>query len=247
MRKQRSKWVNWFSFNHYRKRFGASKVVRAIDEVDYQTLKMATIDVGDPVTARGITKNLQSHMKGLRKEFSGQPEINFYHAQLIVLLRRGVDEKKHFLDFARLWERERDFLLSSLNLRWIVAAADTFVDHSEDPFVRALLLNVVTLVNSVKLQESERFMCKAEEAVVDPVRKKTLESELVPLFDGLTGFTVGVDDTLRNMRWRLEKLSALHPFGGLVMEAFERLQHKGGVYMRFKALHVREKTAWWQN
>ena len=67
------------------------------------------------------------------------------------------------------------------------------------------------------------------------------------LFDGIAGFIPGTDDTLRNMRWRLEAVCQLHPLGALVMEIFERLQRESNdnVYLRFKQRHTREKTRWW--
>ena len=57
----------------------------------------------------------------------------------------------------------------------------------------------------------------------------------------------GTDDTLRNMRWRLEAVCQLHPLGAVVMEILERLQRESNdnVYLRFKQRHTREKTRWW--
>ena len=70
------------------------------------------------------------------------------------------------------------------------------------------------------------------------------------LFDGVSGFVVGADDTLLNMRWRLDKLCAGHPLGAMVIEIFERVQREGNVYARFRELYMQEKKAkrsWWQD
>ena len=247
MRKPRNKLVNWFSFNQHRKRFGAAAVAQAITGVNLAALKTHIIDAGDAVITHGSKKELQAHIADLYREFSGQPEINYYHAQLIVLMRRGVDTDKHFADFETLWAAERDFLLQSLSIRWLISAADTFIDHSQDNLLKALLMNAVVLINTIKLQESERYLHKAEHLPIDAQRQHALQNERLPLFDGVAGFAVGTDDTLRNMRWRLDKLCATHPLGALVIEVFERVQHQGNVYARFKALHTRDKTAWWQD
>ena len=247
MKKPRSQFANWFSFNQHRKRFGAAAVAKAIDGVDLRELKQAVVDAGQPMMTHGSKKELQAHLADLRQEFSGQPEINYYHAQLIVLIRRGVDVRKHFSDFEQLWAQERDFLLKSLSTRWMISAADTFIDHSEDALAKSLLMSSVILINTIKLQESERFLHKTEEAPIDFARKQLLQTERLALFDGVAGFAVGTDDTLRHKSWRLDKLCAGHPLGAMVIEIFERVQREGNVYARFRALHTRDKTAWWQD
>ena len=247
MKKPRSRLANWLSFNQHRKRFGAAAVARSIDGVDLQQLKQRRVDAGIPVMTHGSKKELPSHLDDLRQEFSGQPEMNYYHAQLIVLIRRGVDVAKHFSDFETLWLQERDFLLQSLSTRWLISAADTFIDHSTDALLKALLMNAVILINTIKLQESERYLHRMEEVPVDPQRQRSLQSERLALFDGVSGFAVGTDDTLRNMRWRLDALCATHPLGAMVLEVFERVQREGNVYARFRAMHTRDKTAWWQD
>lgn len=247
MRKPRGKLANWFSFNQHRKRFGAAAVAQAIGGVNLAELKSRRIDNGKAVMTYGSKKELPAHIADLRREFSGQPEINYYHAQLIVLIRRGVDVRKHLADFETLWDVERDFLLSSLSVRWLISAADTFIDHSNDLLLKALLMNAVVLINTLKLQESERYLCKTENVAVNPERQQSLQTERLALFDGVSGFAVGTDDTLRNMRWRLDGVCAAHPLGKMVLEIFERVQREGNVYARFKALHARDRTAWWQH
>ena len=104
------------------------------------------------------------------------------------------------------------------------------------------------LVNTIKLQESERFLIKAADCSVDTSRYQSLQNERLALFDGVAGFAVGTDDTLRNMRWRLDKLCSTHPLGAIVLEVFERVQKPefSTVYSRFRDLHTRDKTAWWK-
>lgn len=248
MRKPRSKLANLFSFNQHRKRFGSKSITKELKNINFNEIKTRIIDSGTPTITYGSEKELKLHIDNLRREFSGQPEINFYHAKLIVLIRRGIDPTEHFKDFQILWNRERDFLLKSLTTRWLISAADTFIDFSNDELLQATLMNAVILVNTIKLQESERYLLNIDDStIIDPKRYESLRTERLALFDGVSGFAVGTDDTLRNMRWRLDKICSHHPLGALVSEVFERVQFEGNVYARFKAMHIREKTSWWKN
>ncbi len=207
-----------------------------------------TIISGDTAKyTHGANKDLKQHITNLREEFVGQPEINYQHAILILLIRREIDVDKYFLQFQQLWLAENRFLLKSLNTRWLISACDTFIDYSEDNCLKALLMNAVILVNTIKLQESERYLTSSNNAQPDKQRHTSLQNERLALFDGVAGFAVGTDDTLRNMRWRLDKLAKLHPLGDLVIEIFERVQQPNSdtVYSRFRSLHTRDKTAWW--
>lgn len=247
MQKPKTKIQKMLSFNQHRKRFGASKVISDIHNTEWQAMKKCIISGDTAKHTHGADKNLQQHTENLKKEFVGQPELNYHHAILILLIRRDVDVHKHFLQFQQLWLQEHDFLLKSLNTRWLISACDTFIDHSKDDFLKALLMNAVTLVNTIKLQESERYLTVSDTAKPDPKRHDSLQNERLTLFDGIAGFAVGTDDTLRNMRWRLDKISQSHPLGDLVIEIFERVQkpESDTVYSRFRALHHRDKTAWW--
>ena len=130
-------------------------------------------------------------------------------------------------------------------MRWLISAADTCADHASDSLVRALALNVAVLFNTVKMQETERFLQQAETLSDLPDRHDQLTSGRVDLMDGTSAFAVGTDDTLRNMRWRIEEIADLHPLGNLLKEVFQRLQTEDSVYRRFRERHTRAKTAWW--
>lgn len=246
MRQPKSKIQNLLSFNQHRKRFGASKIIDKINNSDWQTMKASIIAGDAAIYTHGADKNLQQHTENLKKEFIGQSELNYHHALLILLIRRGVEVNKNFEQFQQLWRQEYDFLVKNLNTRWLISACDTLIDHSDDHHLTALLMNAVVLVNTVKLQESERFLTAAEHSI-DSSRHHSLQNERLPLFDGVAGFAVGTDDTLRNMRWRLDKLCGSHPLGGIVLEVFDRLQQPDSdtVYSRFRLLHTRDKTTWW--
>ena len=82
---------------------------------------------------------------------------------------------------------------------------------------------------------------------IDVCSEFVLRTHRVDLFDGLSAFIPGTDDTLRNMRWRMDEVCAQHPLGVVVQEIFDRLQREGhdNVYLRFRQRHTRDKTSWW--
>ena len=165
-----------------------------------------------------------------------------YHASLIVMMRREYKVQMNFSRFERLWAQEQNYLLEHLNIRWLVSAADTFADHSSEPLARALALNAAVLFNTVKMQETERFLQQAEQLEDIQEQHNKLSAGRVDLLDGTSAFAVGTDDTLRNMRWRIDDIAQLHPVGGLLAEIFQRLQNEDTVYQRFRQRHTRKKT-----
>ncbi|WP_179992361.1 MULTISPECIES: hypothetical protein [unclassified Acinetobacter] len=244
--RKKSKFEQWFSFSRHQRRFGADKIYAQLEGVDIEQLKNEVI-IGDQIRyTHGSAKDLNEHIEQLKHEFVGQPALSHYHASLIVLIRREVDVEENFEKFKALWMNERDFLLKTLNIRWLISACDTFLDLHDDIALKATLMNAVVLINTLKLQETERYLCDQSEVVCE-LKRDRLPQERVTLFDGTSAFVVGTDDTLRNMRWRLDQICKIHPLGVIVLEIFDRLQHEENntVYLRFKKQHTREKTRWW--
>lgn len=243
MKRKRGKLLKIFSLNQHRKRLDArshSYELRSLEK-----LKTATVEGGSPVQTRGSSKSLKKHLENLRFEFIGQRELVYEHARLIVLLRRGYREDQTYTLFHDLWMTEAKFLCDALNIRWLVSAADTFADHDSDLAVRSMGLCVSLLTNTVKMYESERYITDVVQSKVSDQKIAVLQSELVPLFEGLSFFTVGTDDSLRNMRWRIDSLADAHPLGLILQTVFIRLQENENVFARMRALHRRERTAWW--
>ena len=247
MKAPRSKLASFFSLNQHRKRLGAADVANRLDQLDWNKLRDSIIDGDKLEYTYGSDKDLQIHLANLKREFVGHSELEYYHATLIVLIRRGFRADEEFKKFEQLWYEQKEFLIKKLNTRWLISACDTFIDHSEDDYLKSLLMNAVILVNTIKIQESERYLTATENAKPDDSRYSSLQNERLALFDGVAGFAVGTDDTLRNMRWRLDKLAQSHPLGYLLIEIFERVQKPKAdtVYSRFRTLHTRDKTAWW--
>lgn len=176
----------------------------------------------------------------VRQEFVGRTEIEYTHAAMIVLLRRGVAEERSWKRFQQIWEDCGPLLLQRLNTRWLVSACDTIADHSPDRAERALGLAGSLSINTVKLYETEIWM-RAEEA---EGYKRSPEGGMT-LFDGVTPFMVGDGDMVANLSARLKLLSENPTVASaIVSELFRRLHDHNTVYRRFHALHISEHTKW---
>lgn len=249
-RRRKTRFEHWFSLSRHRRRAGSDALAQSLGGRDLHELKETLVQgtrSGQPEYLHGSLADLGQHIERLRREFIGQPELLYHHASLIVMVRREAQVRENFRLLRELWLAEPEFLCSSLDLRWLVAACDTFIDHDDDPVVRATLMNGVLLVNTVKLQETERLLKGGGSPADDAQASAALQAGRMALFDGLAAFVPGTDDTLRNMRWRLDQVCALHPLGAIVMEIFERLQRDGSdnVYARFRQRHTRDRTRWW--
>ncbi|MFT4192588.1 MAG: hypothetical protein QM617_13815 [Comamonas sp.] len=251
MKSQKNSFFRWLSINRHRRRVGAGDVMRDIHEADLEKMRTAIVDVHNasmpgPAPSQA-TREIKAHLDQLRKEFHGKPELTYHHARLIVLIRREAEVHANYQRFRQLWDQYADFLLQQLSLRWLVSACDTFIDHDDDPVVQSLMMAAVLLVNTVKLQETERILERPHPSQIDPQVLASLHTSQL-IFDGLSPFAVGDDDTLRNMRWRLERLCRSHPLGAIPLAIFERLQQpdNSNVYSRFRRLPMKQKTEWWR-
>ncbi|TXD97906.1 hypothetical protein ES754_02825 [Psychrobacter frigidicola] len=194
-------------------------------------------------------KNLESHLDGLKHQFIHQSELCFYHATLIVLLRRNYKPQEVFAEFERLWAVETDYLLNNLSLRWIVSACDSFIDYSADTTRAAVFLNVITLINTLKVYETKQFLQLSSVPDQTPLltdKVAALYSCHLPLYDGLTYFRIGTDDTLKHMRSRYQKLYTVDKLATTVLLfVFDRLQSNNSAFATLRALHQDEKSKWW--
>ncbi len=243
-RRDKSRLEKWFSFSRHIRRQGAKDQSSQID-TDFARQKQYIIPGHEVVFTHGSANSLEEHFASLRHEFTGQTELHYTHAKIIVLIRRDYKAKKYFGLLEQLWLEEKDFLLKNLNTRWLISATDTFADYSSDTTTRALALACSCLINTIKIQETERFIQHADESTDDENRILQLQEKRLALFDGTSAFAVGTDDTLRNMRWRIDKIAPSDTAGEILREIFLRLQEYETVYRRFRQRHTRNKTGWW--
>lgn len=235
------------------KRLNAAKIVKTFNDKSIDQMKetIVTTSMCDyaALSDKPRTKDLECHLGNLKHQFIGQSELSFYHATLIVLLRRGYKVEETFAEFETLWENEADYLLTQLNLRWIISACDTFVDHSTDMTRAALLMNVNTLINTLKVYETKQFL------QLGPTLKKplflanhldALYCNHLPLYDNITYFHIGADDTLKNMRCRYENFYSTDKLAStILLFIFDRLQTNGSAFSDLRLLHKDDKSKWW--
>lgn len=245
VRRKKSRIERFLSLNRHRRRWGAGRHVVA--DPDLAAMRDRIVEAGVPVQTHGSEKSLDLHLANLRREFSGQSELLFHHASLIVLIRREIRLTENIAAFEALWSQEADFMCRNLNLRWLISAADTYADHATDPGARPVGMMASLLANTVKVCESDRFIHGAEAASLLPERILQVQAGLTPLFDGLAVFTVGREDMLRNMYWRLEPYFAAGPAGMIFKTIYDRMQVHDTPFARLRALHHRDRTGWWDD
>ncbi len=244
-RRDKTKFEKWFSLSRHQRRAGA-KELSSLISTDFKS-QIDNIVSGSEITyTHGSSNSVEEHFTALKKEFSGQSELCHTHAKIIVLIRREFEVNNHFKLLEQLWLEEKEHLLKNLNTRWLIAATDTFSDYSNNDAIKSLSIACVCLLNTVKLQESERFITNAQNCKDDDEKINRLDNEeRFALFDGTSVFKFGTDDTLRNMRWRIDKVAKLNVAGEILLEIFKRLQTHDTIYKRTKDRHVRDKTSWW--
>lgn len=231
----------------------AKTIINRFSEKSLSEMKasMITTSTCDPagLTNKPRVKDLEKHLEGLRHQFIGQSELCFYHANLIVLLRRGYKTDDIFSEFERLWHTEKEYLLSHLSLRWIVSACDTFIDHTNDKTRAAILMNVPTLMNTLKVYETEQFLqFRADLTPLVNDNIASLYRSDLSLYDGLTYFRIGSDDTLKNMRNRYERFSHSDKLAtSILLNVFDKLQINNSAFATMRALHKDEKSKWWSD
>jgi hypothetical protein len=244
-RRDKTKFEKWFSLSRHKRRTGARNLSSLIS-TDFKSQRKQIIPGNEVVYTHGSSNDVSKHFETLREEFVGESELCYTHAKIIVLIRRDFEIDNHFKLFEQLWLEEKEFLLENLSTRWLIAATDTFADYSDDDAIKSLSIACVCLLNTVKLQESERFLTNADQCKDDKKKQSRLDNEeRFALFDGTSVFKFGTDDTLRNMRWRIDKAARLNVAGEILLEIFKRLQKFDTVYKRTKDRHARNKTGWW--
>ena len=244
-KRDKSKFEKWFSFSRHKRRSGA-KELSSLISTEFESQKKNIMPGNDITNTYGSSNNIKVHFEDLKNEFSGQSEICYTHAKIIVLIRREYEIKKHYKLFEQLWSEEKDFLLENLNTRWLLSAADTFADFSKDNAVKGLSIACICLLNTVRIADSERFISHAASCKDDQKLQDRLDNEeRFELLDGIAVFKFGTDDALRNMRWRIDKAAKLNVAGEILLEIFKRLQKFDTVYKRTKDRHARNKTGWW--
>ena len=194
-----------------------------------QSLRCRRVPGDESRTALGRFVDLDEHLAMLTVEFAGATELELHHARTIVLLRRGLNLRRNRARFYRFWYWHGRFLANQLSSRWLVSAADTFVDHPRNPTEQATAMAAVLLVNTVKLYETERHQLGQLSSA--PLVKT--HGDPSPLFDGLTTYLVGRGDLITNLQERLGRVNRRgRPANLILTELMRRLQLHNTIYRR---------------
>jgi len=243
--KSKSKFKKWF-LPLRDERLAGAKELSSFISTDFKSQKKQILLDGEIIYTYGSSDSIEEHFSALKQEFSGKSELCYTHAKIIVLIRRNFEVKKHFSIFEELWSKEEKFLLKNLNTRWLLSAADTFTDYSDDDALRGLSMACSCLLNTVNIQESERFITNAKDNKDDQEKISRLDNkERITSFDGIAVFKFGTADDLKNMRNRINKVAKINIAGKILLEVFERLQNLNTTYRRAKERHIKSETSWW--
>lgn len=235
------------------KRLNAGKIIKNYEGKSFDAMKATTLIESmcniEALTDERKSTDLENHLNNLKYQSLGESELCFYHNTLIILMRRKYKIDYIFAEFERLWLAESDYLLENLSLRWIVSACDTFIDHSENTHRAAILMNVVTLMNTLRAYETKNFLQRpvdADSMPLIPEKTAMLYAGDLPLYNGLTYFRIGTDDSLRNMRKRYHKFYKADKLAtNMLLAVFEKLQHTDSAFATLRALHKDDWSKWW--
>ncbi len=206
--------------------------------INFGALKATVISCGPPEVLVGRRDTVDKHLDALFREFSGQPLISFYHAELIVRMRRGEQIGTAFKD---IWTAEGQFLKRTLRLRWLISACDSISDDdSFNAAERSLALAASLLTATVKLYETERLELGSDQK---PCHYS--QANVQPLFDGMTTFSIGYGDLVLNLINRCRAMSHTAATAGLILaEVLRRLHEHDTVFRRLLNVHKRDSTRW---
>jgi len=169
------------------------------EDLDFDQLRNEVVSGPSYSPSLGRHENLQQHLGMLEREFVGQVRLKLVHAVLNVLLRRRMRTTIVYRHFHMLWSGHADFLLDTLDCRWLVSACDTICDHSTDPDEARIAILISLFTNTLKLAETERLItCQTD---VDPGRIKGR----TPIFDGMTAFMPDGGDMPANLLRRIDQ------------------------------------------
>ncbi|ERL54689.1 hypothetical protein [Psychrobacter aquaticus] len=235
------------------RRLNAGKIIKTFNNKSIDEMKSTIITESmcnlETLTDKRKTKDLECHLNNLKYQMRGHSELYYYHNTLIILLRRKYKIIETFAEFKRLWDAESDYLLEHISLRWIVSACDTFIDHSDDNNKIAILMNVVTLINTLRAYETKNFLQLPTQVKCIPLvddKVAMLYQGDLPLYDDLTYFRIGGDDSLKNMRRRYEKFYEVDYLATtILLSVFDKLQTHDNAFHTLRLLHKDERSRWW--
>jgi hypothetical protein len=207
---------------------------------DFDQLKNSKIPKTQLGFDRGRDQDIKKHCLKVYKNFANKSELEFFHAYLIVHIRREIEIEWCVKNFYLLWEKEITFLCNKLSSRWLVSACDTIIDHPNNTVNQALCIAGSLFINTIKLYETENLM------LADKSYQKNDPSLMEEkLIDGLTPYAVGRGDMIINMFRRINGCENKDEIGFKILkELIKRMHTHDSVYRRMAEKHTNPKTIW---
>jgi len=212
----------------------------SFDDVSFERLKLTKVKGSEVKIAVGRKIDLTNHLEMLKEEYIGKTELEYYHACLIVFIRRNIEINTNLTKFYNLWNSESIFLCNNLSTRWLVSACDTIADHQSNNAESAMAICASLLVNTIKLYETEYLML--DNIVFSKQAPKPTQYEL---FDGITPFAVGKGDMVYNLISRIKNFKDKDLISYRILEELiVRIHTYNTVFKRMAGRHVNTKTNW---
>lgn len=201
-------------------------------ELDVERLKTQTIRLGEKSYSFGLKPDLTEHLSMLEREFSGQTQLEFFHAATTVFIRRGLNLEKTTKNFKLLWQNEGAFLCENLDTRWLVSACDTIIDIYDDPAEILMAFAGTLFMNTIKLYETERAAHNYDTSAT----KADYRGGRVPLFDGMSAYMPFNGDMIENLLNRVKNAEQDSIAAQILDELIKRAHRHDTVFRRFQTL-----------
>lgn len=151
--------------------------------------------------------NFSARARNLARQMAAEDpattELEFLHAQLVMVLRRAaVPETARRLYF-RIWDEHGERLARDMPTRWRVSAAQCFADHGRTEAERSLGAQMALMFGLVKLYETERRFSGLAAWELFPNRRP----HRGPLMMGLSAYDLRGGDLPRNLLARIWRQS----------------------------------------
>lgn len=208
--------------------------------LDITRYKKSTVEREGFSYSFGRKHDIVQHNLMLEKEFAGRTQLELFHAQTIVSIRRKIELSPCLKNFKFMWMEESEFLCNNLDSRWLVAACDTIIDHFECPVDVGFASGAILFANTMKLYETERIALGIQNKKL-PASEK---NNRVPLFDGMSGFQVGRGEMIDNMLTRISTIKVESISLEIMRELIRRANKYDTIYRRLLDSHVNENTSW---
>lgn len=211
------------------------------ESIDFESLKRSFIPGNIGKFVVGKASKIEDHLANLYKEFASKSELEYFHAYLIVHIRRKIEEKWCIDQFNNIWNLEHEFLCSQLSTRWLVSACDTMVDYPSSVSNQIAAAATTLFLNTIKLYETENLMLEDRMYIKNAPLPREFE-----LFDGVSPYAVGKGDMIKNLLARINTIehSNLAAYR-ILLEIVSRAIHKNDtVYFRMLQRHVVPETYW---